>query len=139
MNANKLVLPAIAGGVVMFLLGWLIWGVLLMDFFASQSSSISSVMRNPPVFWAIGLGNLGAGALLALIFGRWASIKTLSSGVITGGMIGALVGFSYDFTMFGTTTMMTIPGVLVDILANAFVSGVAGGVVAWLLGRGGNT
>jgi hypothetical protein len=135
MSTKKLIIASLAGGLAMFLLGWAAWGYLLADFFASQSPSLASVMKDPPTIWAVGLGNLSAGALLALIFGRWAGIKTFATGAVSGALIGALVGLSVDLTLFGSTTLMSLNGILVDVVANVVVTGLAGGLVGWLLGR----
>ncbi|MBL7843133.1 MAG: hypothetical protein JNK44_04650 [Cyclobacteriaceae bacterium] len=45
MDAKKRILATLAGFVVFFLLGWLFYGILLMDFNAANSGTASGVMR----------------------------------------------------------------------------------------------
>jgi len=137
MNTNKILLAGLIGGAASFLLGWLVWGVVLADFMKSNSGSATGVMKaeSEMVWWALIVGNLAGGLLLALIFGRWGSISTFLTGAKAGAVIGLLIAISVDMTMLATSNIMTLNGALVDILANAVVAGIVGGVVGWFLGR----
>jgi len=137
MNTNKILLAGLIGGAASFLLGWLVWGVLLMDFMKSNAGSATGVMRaeNEMIWWALILGNIAGGLLLALIYGRWGSISTFLTGAKAGAVIGLLLGISYDMMWYATSNVMTLNGALVDILANVVVTGLVGGVVGWFLGR----
>ncbi len=137
MNTNKILLAGLIGGVASFLLGWLVWGVVLMGFMKENAGSATGVMRadNEMIWWALILGNLAGGLLLAMIYGRWGSISTFVTGAKAGAVIGLLIGISYDMIMYATSNIMTMNGALVDIVANAVVTGLVGGVVGWFLGR----
>jgi hypothetical protein len=137
MNTNRMLLAGIAGGVVFFLLGFLFYGVLLAKFFAANQGTAQGVMKEPPTWWALILGNLAYGFLLAVIYERWASISTFATGARAGAIIGALVAFSVDFNMLGTTNISTLNGALVDVVVFTVMSAVVGGVVGLVLGRGG--
>ncbi|HMQ46766.1 MAG TPA: hypothetical protein PKA00_04685 [Saprospiraceae bacterium] len=135
MSANKLLVATLAGGVTFFLLGWLVWGMLLADYMAKNAGSATGVAKEPMVMWAIALSNLLSGLLLAVIFGRWAGIKTFMTGAKAGAVLGLLLGLSYDLLLFGTSNVTTMNALVVDVLANVVVTAVAGGVVGWVLGR----
>jgi hypothetical protein len=78
MDAKKRMLATLAGFVVFFLLGWLLYDTLLMDFFNTNQGSASGVMRtdNEMIWWALAVGNLLQAYLLVYIFGNWANITT---------------------------------------------------------------
>jgi len=131
-----MLIAGLAGGVANFLLGWLVWGVLLAGFMAKNAGSATGVAKDPPEFWAIGLSSLAFGLLFALIYSRWAGIRTFTSGLLAGATIGALIAISFDFMMLATTNITTMNAVFVDILASTAVAAVVGGVVGWVLGTG---
>lgn len=137
MCSKNYVLAGIAGGVTFFLLGWLVYGFLLMDFMASNSGTATGVQRAETelVWWALMAGNLCTGFLLSFVFSCVGSVKTATSGAKTGAWLGFLMAGSIDLSMYGTCNIMNLTGVLVDILAFTIMAGIAGAVVAWVLGK----
>ncbi|MBK8043272.1 MAG: hypothetical protein KBG02_03705 [Haliscomenobacter sp.] len=139
MRTNKILLAGLAGGVVYFLLGWLIYGMVLASFMDGQSTPEGMAVMRPDdgmVFWAMIVGNIAGGMLLAVIFGRWANISTWQTGAMAGAVIAGLMAMSFDFLLYGTTTMMTLTGVLADIVVYAVLGAIGGAVVAMVLGSG---
>ncbi|MBK8879480.1 MAG: hypothetical protein IPN74_13305 [Haliscomenobacter sp.] len=139
MSTNKILLAGLAGGVVYFLLGWLIYGMVLASFMNGQSTPEGMAVMRPDegmIFWAMIVGNIAGGMLLAVIFGRWANISTWQTGAMAGAVIAGLMAMSYDFLLYGTTNMMTLTGILVDIVVYAVMGAIAGAVVALVLGSG---
>ncbi len=137
MDAKKRIMATLAGFVVLFLLGWLLYGMLLMDFYASNSGSATGVMRDESdmVWWALIVGNVLQAYLLVYIFGKWANITTFGSGLQAGATIGLILGFAFNLTMFATTNMMNLTAALVDPFVGAVMLGLTGGVVGMVLGR----
>jgi hypothetical protein len=89
---NKTLLGALAGGVALFLLGWLIYGMLLMDYTTANFNQCAS---NPPdqmIWWAIIASSLATGLLLALIF-SWSNTSGAAAGAQKGAIIGALMAW----------------------------------------------
>ncbi len=139
MRTNKILLAGLAGGVVYFLLGWLIYGMVLASFMDGQSTPEGMAVMRPDdgmVFWAMIVGNIAGGMLLAVIFGRWANISTWQTGAMAGAIIAGLMAASYDFLLYGSTNMMALTGILVDIVVYAVMGAVGGAVVAMVLGSG---
>lgn len=136
MKISKLLIAGIGGGVAFFLLGWLLYGMLLMGFF--EKNTLVNAMRpeGEMVWWALILGNLVMGIFLAYVFMRWAGIKTLMGGLIGGATIGAFLGVSMNLTYFGTSAMMTMSGHIADMVVYTIMLAITGGVVGWLLGMG---
>lgn len=137
---TKVLLAALAGAVTLFLLGWLLFGMLLAPWYKSISTPEGIAAQRAPeemLLWAIFLSNLVSGLLFALIFSRWASISTFRAGAIAGGIISLLIALSLDLGFFAFMKMWTNPAFLVvDPLANAVIGAIAGGVVGWVLGYG---
>jgi hypothetical protein len=137
MDLKKRMLATLAGFVVFFLLGWLLYGMLLMDFFNSNQGTASGVMRaeTEMVWWALAVGNLLQTYLLVYIFGNWANITTFGGGFKAGVIIGLIIGYGVDLTMYGTTNIMNLTGALVDPLVIGVMMGVSGGVIGVVLGK----
>jgi hypothetical protein len=137
MDAKKRILATLAGFVVFFLLGWVFYGMLLMDFFMSNSGSATNVMRadSEMVWWALALGNLFQSYLLVYILGKWANVTTFGGGFQAGAIIGLIFGYGFDLTMYGTSNIMNLTAALVDPLVLAMMMGVTGGVIGVVLGR----
>ena len=141
MKNNKYFLAAIAGAVAFFLLGWLIYGVALMDFMAQHSGLSAEVQAqfNKPmdqmIWWAMIVSNLAAGFLIATIL-AWGNITTAAGGAKAGATIGLLMSMSYDFGFYGFSNMFTMTSLFADIAAGVVMSAIGGAVVAWVLGKG---
>ncbi len=138
MNANKILLAGLIGGVVFLVIGYLLWGMALTSFFDSHRGSASGVMRaDEDMQWVpLILGNITWGLLIAIIFGRWAGISTFATGAKAGALIGFLMSFSYDMINFATANLMDFTGAIVNTITMAVVTALVGGVIGWFLGRG---
>lgn len=137
MDMKKRLLATLAGFVVFFLLGWLLYGMVLMDFFNSNQGTATGVMRaeTEMVWWALVVGNLLQAYLLVYIFGNWANITTFGGGFKSGLIIGLIIGYGVDLTMYGTTNIMNLTGALVDPLVIGVMMGATGGVIGVVLGK----
>ena len=62
---KKIITAAIVGAIVSFLLGWLIYGFLLMDYYTAYSVKYEGLMKDPPEFWAYFANGLCWSYLLA--------------------------------------------------------------------------
>lgn len=137
MDMKKRLLATLAGFVVFFLLGWVLYGMVLMDFFNSNQGTATGVMRaeTEMVWWALVVGNLLQAYLLVYIFGNWANITTFGGGFKSGLIIGLIIGYGVDLTMYGTTNLMNLTAALVDPLVIGTMMGVSGGVIGVVLGK----
>ena len=133
MNARVLV-AALAGAVVSFLLGWLFYGFLLPDFYAAHSLHYQWLEKMPPNFIGIFVSGFSYTLLIAIIFSQWANISTLKNGAIAGATISLLVALSVDLGMWSTMNLYGRQVVIADVLVNAVMGTVIGAVIAWVLG-----
>jgi len=138
MRVNKILLAAFAGAVVFFLLGFLVWGVLLRDFMAANAGSAGGVMKadSDMIWWALVLGNFVGAFLLAFIFDFWANISTFVTGAKAGALILGLIALFQNLVQYATSNIMNLTAVLVDAIATAAIGAIVGGVIGLVLGRG---
>jgi hypothetical protein len=140
MNNNKYLLAAIVGGVVFFILGWVIYGMMLMDFMAQNSGSATGVAKTEAemdgsAFGSIILSNLASGFLFAAIL-SWANAGSAAAGAKVGALVGLLMAISVDFIMYGTSNIMNLTYVMVDIVVWTIMATIAGAVIGSVLGSG---
>lgn len=134
MNAQRFTVATVVGGIAMFVLGFVIWVVLFAGFF--EANSTTGWMKDPPAFWAVGIGQLGFAALLTLVIGKWAGTVGAGPGMKTGALVGLVAAIGVDFTMYGTADLTNLTATLVDIPLVAIQTGIAGAVIGWVLARG---
>ncbi len=116
--------------------GYLLYGMLLKDFFAAHATV--QVMRTPEtmIWWSLIVGCIFSGLLYSYIFNKWANINSLGGGVGAGLVLGLLSGASMDLINYGTANMMDMTGVLADIAVGAILGGLVGGTVGAMNGVG---
>ena len=131
---TKIILSAIVGSIIYFLLGWLIYGFLLMDFFIENTKQYDGLMYEMPNLLLVFLANLSLSYLVAFIFQKWAGIKTLSKGFSAGFFIGLLFSISVDLMFYASLDLYTPTAVVVDIIANSVIVALVGGSIGWILG-----
>ena len=132
---NKVLVGGLIGGVVFFLLGYLVYAMALSGMMADNTmAGLSRPMEEFQWLFLI-LGNFAFGFLVAYVLNK-AGANSASAGAGVGAMLGFLMGLAVDFTMYGTSNAMTLTGVFVDIIAITVMSAVVGAVVGWWYGRG---
>lgn len=137
MNASTRMMATLVGFVVFFLLGWLLYGMLLMDFFSSNAGSAIGVSRSESemVWWALIGGNVLQAYFLVYVFDKMNNVKSFMAGLKAGAVIGLILGLGFNLTMYGTTNMMNLTGTLVDPLVSMAMMGITGGAIGMVMGR----
>lgn len=136
---SRFLFSSLIGGIVYFLLGWLVFGTILMEFVQSHMNAAINRKPEEMIIWALVVGNVAYGFLLGYIF-NLSNINDMFSGLRTGIIIGIFVSITFDVSFFGTSTMydgLTI--IFVDILAVGLISGITGAVIGWYRSRGEKT
>ena len=123
----KCVTASVAGGLVYFVLGWIIYGMLIQDPNAAAE----------PTLWAIALGSLFLGAVLALVL-SWRGTTGAGDAFKASAGFGVLLGLAVGFSLMGTmeASGLDTMTVLRDAVIGGLMYGVVGIVVAKLLGGG---
>lgn len=136
---NKVLFGGLAAGVAFFLLGWLLYGMLLMDTMQSYAGTATGVYKEdiPDFIWLI-LGNLSMGLFIALAC-SWAGASSAGSGAMIGFWIGLLVGIGMDGITLGVTNLMTPMGMVIDVLVFTVMCVIAGAVAGMVMGMSSKT
>lgn len=135
MDIKKLFAGGITGGILYFLLGYLVYGNLLVSYMKANPGTALNVDRVSPDMLYLAIGNLLAGFLLAWVFVKSAT-STLASGFISGGVIGLLYSASINCIIYATTNVTSRKAMLADVLAFTVISAVTGAIVALVIGMG---
>ncbi len=137
MTTKNQLLATLVGFIVLFLLGWLFYGFLLMDFYTNNTGSASGVMRSDDdmIWWALLVGNLFQTYFLVFIYSKMSNIDSFMSGLKIGAILGFIWGLAMNLSMYGTTNIMNINSVVVDPFVSAIMIGITGGVIGAMLGR----
>lgn len=131
-------MAALIGGVVNFLGGWLVYGIILDPYFRTlMTPEGMAIIKDPPLLGGIFGGSVIWALLLALIYHRWASISTLKTGAIAGAVISLLVALSVDLSVYSMWNISSFMVVIVDPIGSAVLGAITGAVVGWILGYGG--
>lgn len=137
MDFKKFLLGGIIGGVVNFLLGWLVYGILLMDTMHKHSTHMPGVFRTEDnmIWWSLVLGNFALGFMITYVLMK-GNIKTVSGGATTGFVVGFLTSLGLDCIMYAQLNIFGRAMIGIDVAASALITAVVGAVVGWYLGRG---
>lgn len=135
MDIKKRVIATLAGTVSLFLLGWIFYGMLFMDFFESNSGSAIGVMRSDEemVYWALILGNVFQAYLLVYVFDKWGAVNSFGEGLKCGAILGLIVALGMDFILYGTTNNMNLTATMVDPLIVMVMMGLTGGIIGIII------
>ena len=137
MDIKKLLIGGIVGGILFFGLGYLIYGNLLMNFMKEHPGTATGVDRAMEDFdfLYLAIGNLAMGFLLAYVFVK-SNVTSLAGGLVTGGIIGALVSVAYDCMIYGTTNVISKTAMAADVAATTVMCAIIGAVVGMIMGMG---
>jgi hypothetical protein len=136
MNMKRFAVAALVGGITMWVVGYLIWGLVFADFFAANTGSATGVIRDAILLWATALGTLSFAVLVTLAVNS-ADGSSVGEGFKIGATVGFLVWLSADFITYGVTNIWNLTATIVDPLLAIVWSGIGGAVIAVVLGRNG--
>lgn len=131
---SKTLIGGFLAAILSFLLGWLIFGILLMDYYAANMKTYEGLTKTEPVMWAIALANLCYGMLLAYIF-QLGGIVTASKGFITAMIVSMLTSMSFNLYMHAQMDLYNGSLLVIDVLINMVFGGIVGAFLGWWFGR----
>lgn len=134
MNVKNLLIGGIVGGILFFLLGWLIYGILLKDYMAHNTGKIGDVSRANMEYIYLIAGCFLEGLILAYVFDK-ANVKSFSGGMVTGGIVGFLFIGSFDLSVYATTLVYSKHSMMADIVAYTLMFAIAGAIIGMIMGK----
>ena len=121
MNKNVLI-SGIAGTIVYYLLGWLVYGYLFTDMTTGEESPLG-----------IFLGCLFYMFIYAVIFVRWAHVTNFKAGFRGGLTLGLLYALSWhSFTYSGDIAYVDV---IKDVLVGALMTAIGAGAIGFVHGK----
>lgn len=133
---TRLLVASIAGGIAFFILGFVIYGLILDPMVMRPNmNTFPGLMKEMPDWIPLILANIVTAFLLAYIFEVWAGIRTFVGGMKGGAIIFFLISLSFQlmFLAFWNLTKNYTPAVA-DILGSTVLGAICGGVIGQVLG-----
>jgi len=132
----RLLIAMIAGAITIFILGYLIYGIVLVPYLKENMFQYVGLNKEPtPDFVPLILSNTVKAFLLAFVFEYWARIRTFVAGLRGGAIIMFLIALSTDLSFLGYMNFFRgFTPVIVDVIAETVRVALAGGAIAVVLG-----
>ena len=138
MNIKRMTIGTIVGGIVLYILGVVIWQMLFADFFAANAGSATGVAKEMPVIWAIALGSLLYAKLITYVLETGSGSKSVMDGLKAGAVVGLLLWGTVDFIYYGYFNLNNLTGVIADTVLEGVRGGIVGAVIAGVLAKVGD-
>lgn len=132
---KKMLIGTVVGGVTFFLLGGLIYAIILGDFYEANLGSATGVLRELPIMWAMVVSQLGMAAVVTYVF-LLSDVASASNGLKTGAILGLLLGIALSFDLYSVTNWSNSTVAFVEPLVWVVRTALAGAAIGWVLGRG---
>jgi hypothetical protein len=132
MNARRFTIGTGVATIVLSATGIFIFGVLLPAFYTRfmNAGSAIGVPRQPMLWWAIAIGMLAYGALIAFAIVSRPQPLGVTDGMAIGAVVSVLMWLAADFILYGISNIGSVTSILVDPLLEAVPGALAGGCVA---------
>ena len=135
----KILRGTIFGGIFYFLLGWLVYGILMMDFYLANTNQCANRPMDEMVWWAMIASTLVASLLLTLIL-NWSKAGKVTDGLVIGAIFGSLYTAMNVLSFWSMTTMYySILPMITEIIVSAVVFGLTGVVIVLTWGKNKST
>ncbi len=129
MNVKNFIIGGIVGGIVDFLMGWLVYGILLKDTFPKPEGAGAENMM------FIFLGCMSFGFLISYVFSQGEGISTIAAGIKMAIGIALFMGLCNSFFMNMYKETIDIKLTAIDIIAGMVLATVVGAAVAMVNGK----
>lgn len=130
MDAKRYVVGTVVGGIVLALVGYLIFNVAFKDFYAANAGSATGVDRSTQIMWAMGVANCAYAALITYAMAGRADAAGIGAGFRIGAIVGFLIWATVDFVLFGATNVANLTRTVVDPLLEIVHGGIGGASIA---------
>ena len=129
MFSKQTLLATLLGGLTLFFLGWIFYGMVAEEFFSSNT--LIDIPERMDMA-AIALGCVIEAFVLANLFRRWTHDESsIFEGFQFGAWIGLFLGFGAGIVSYGTYEMHTLNVHLVDAAWSVVFYGLTGLIIAW--------
>ena len=99
----KILRGTVFGGITYFVLGWLIYGIILNAFMQNNLNQCAARADDAMIWWAMIVASLVLALFLTLVL-KWTGAKGIMAGIKTGALFGLLFGISVDLSNYSMST-----------------------------------
>ena len=135
MNLKRIVIGSISGAIALQVVGYLLFEVILSEFYRDNVGFAIDAFRAGTVIWALILANISFSALLTLCVLGYPSPLSIKRGFMTGAVVGFLIWLGMDLTTYAFTHLWTLTIVIVNPMMAAIHNGLAGAAIAFVLAK----
>lgn len=135
MNVKRLAIGAVVGGIVLYVVGYIFFDLLFLDYYEANAGAAGVGMRETQVLWAMIVGVLLYGALVTVVATPKAGSPTIGGGITMGALAGLLLWGTADFTLYGYIDLWNLNVTILDIVLETIRGAVTGAVVALVLAK----
>lgn len=133
---TKTIVAGILGGITHFVLGFLLYGLLLSSYLSENMIAGFGRSEDEMLFVHLVIAHILSGFFLAWIFSKTPGTNSFGAGLKYGGIIGFFMGITVGLELYAVSNIYSsINVMLVDLAAVIVLMAVSGAVVAWWLGR----
>ena len=129
MDAKRFATGTLVGGVVLEVVGWVLFTKLFASFYAANAGSATGVDRGGEILWAMMVSNFAYAALITYTMSR-GSVTSIGQGMVIGAIVGSLFWASADFVLYGSTNIANLTRTIVDPLLEIVHGGIGGAAIA---------
>lgn len=133
MDAKRFVTGTLVGGFTLYVTGYLIFTMAFRSFYAANQGSATGVDRGGELVWAVALGALAYAALIMFVIENRGGALSVGDAAWVGAVVGFLLWFTADFTIYGLTNIANLTRTVVDPLLEIVHGGIGGAVMASVL------
>lgn len=136
MGLVRFLVATIAGALVLLVLGFILYAMLFVGYFAANAEPGAAVVaKDPPEMLFIYLSELILAVLLCLVIGCWAGVSGAIAGFRTGAVFGFLMSLAISLMFYGTVNYMNLQATLFDVVLTTVRVALAGAVIGMVLAR----
>ena len=129
MNVKNFFIGGIVGGIVDFLMGWLVWGILLKDTMDKQDGA------GPENMLFIFLGCMCFGFMLSYIFAQGEGISNCVPGIKLAVGVAVFMSLANNFFHNMYNASINLKMTAIDVVASIVVAAVVGAAIAVTNGK----
>lgn len=126
MNVKNILVAGLVGGIVNWILGFLLWGLAFASVFPEDPNMNMAFIT---------LGCLTFGYLLAYVLINWANITNPMSGAKAGAVLSLMIGLHANFFYHSNDVAPDMQLMGLDILLTVFCGAIVGAVIAMVNGK----
>ena len=134
---TKTLLATLAGAVFNFLGGWVVFGMLLIDFYNANTKTYEGLLKGDmPDLAFIFISGIFSAYLVTYVLRRIGKDFSFGTGFKHGLVVYFCMAAWTDLSIYSMYNLTNLTVTLVDIVVAGVFGGVAGGIIALVLGMG---